>query len=162
MISKKMSSELNKQLNKEYYSAYFYLAMAAYTESLGFKGFAHWFHIQFNEELDHAKKFYKYIVDQNEKVILEKIDKPEGEFESLKDVFKKTYTHEQYITKCINQLMDLSLEEKDHATRIFLQWFVTEQMEEENMAKDVMDKLELGGDKGQGLLMLDSILGRRE
>jgi len=161
MLSNNMLNALNKQINKEIYSAYLYMSMSAYSQFIGLKGFANWFMVQYNEEMEHAMKIYNYINDQGEQVKLMAIDEPPAEFESPMDMFEKTLDHEKFITKSINELVDLATEEKDHATGIFLQWFVTEQIEEEGNDNDIINQLKLIGDNGNGLIMLDRELGGR-
>ncbi|MBN2017251.1 MAG: ferritin [Candidatus Cloacimonetes bacterium] len=161
MISKKMTDALNLQINKELYSAYLYLAMSAHAEDIGLKGFANWFFIQIQEEMSHAQKIYNYVFEQNQKVVLDEIKKPPADFKSPMDMFQKTLEHEQFVTKSINELVYLAKQEKDYATEIFLQWFVTEQIEEEGNDNEIIDKLRYIGDNGNGLLMLDKELGAR-
>jgi len=161
MINKKIVVALNEQLNKEIYSAYLYMSMSAYSTYIGLKGFANWFMVQYQEEMMHAMKFYNYINDQGEQVKLTAIDAPPTEFESPSDMFEKTLKHEQFVTKRINDLVDLAIKEKDHATNIFLQWYVTEQIEEEANDNDIIAKLKLVGKKGDALLMLDRELAAR-
>jgi ferritin len=161
MLSKKMVEALNKQLNKEIYSAYLYMSMSAYSTFIGLKGFANWFMVQYQEEMVHAMKIYNYINDQGGQVKLMDIAQPLIEFKSPLDMFEKTLGHEKFITKSINELVDLTIAEKDHATSIFLQWFVTEQIEEEANDNDIISKLKLAGESGNGLLMLDKELAAR-
>lgn len=161
MINKKVEKALNEQINNEIFSAYLYLSMSAHSTYLGLKGFANWFMIQYQEEMEHAMKFYDYINDRGGKVILLPVKQPDSEFDSPMDMFQKTLAHEQFITKCINDLVDLAIEEKDHATQILLQWYVTEQIEEEGNDNDIIAKLELIGENGNGLLMLDKELSAR-
>jgi len=161
MISKKMASALNEHLNKELYSSYLYLSMQAYCEDAGLKGFANWFNVQVQEEIFHAQKVYKYILDQGEKVILEAIEKPQNKFKSSFDLFEKTLKHEKEVTARINRLIDLAKKEKDHATDGMLQWFVSEQVEEETSVNDIIQQLKLIGKDGSGLFMLDRELGQR-
>ncbi|UFS71234.1 ferritin [Geomonas sp. RF6] len=161
MISNTMQQALNRQLNNELYSAYLYLSMSSYAGSLGLKGFANWFMVQYQEETVHAMKFYNYINSRGEHVELAPIAGPPTEFSTALDMFEQTLKHEQFITSSINDLIDLALREKDHASHIFLQWFVTEQVEEEENDRDIIGKLKLIGDNGQGLLMLDAELGAR-
>jgi ferritin len=156
-----MLSALNKQINKEIYSAYLYMSMSAYSQYTGLKGFANWFMVQYNEEMEHAMKIYTYVNDQGEQVKLMAIDEPPVEFDSPLDMFEKTLDHEKFITKSINELVDIAIAEKDHATVIFLQWFVTEQIEEEGNDNDIINQLKLVGDNGNGLIMLDRELGSR-
>ena len=161
MISKIMEKALNEQINKEMYSAYLYLSMSSHTTHIGLDGFANWFMVQYKEEMEHAMRIYNYLNDQGSKVHLKKIDEPPTTFKDPMDMFKKTLEHEQFITKSINDLMDLAVKEKDHATQIFLQWFVTEQIEEEANDNEIIGKLELIGGKGDGMFMIDKELGQR-
>jgi len=161
MLNNTMLDELNKQINREIYSAYLYMSMSAYSQYIGLKGFANWFMVQYNEEMEHAMKIYTYVNDHGAQVELMAIDEPPAEFDSALDMFEKTLEHEQFITKSINDLVDLAITEKDHATEIFLQWFVTEQIEEEGNDNDIISQLKLIGDNGNGLLMLDRELGNR-
>ena len=161
MLSEKMEAALNKQLNNELYSAYLYLSMSAYSTYIGLKGFANWFMVQYQEEMVHAMKFSNYILDQGGQVKLMAIAQPMTEFKSPLDMFEKTLQHEKFITKCINDLVDLTIGEKDHATNIFLQWFVTEQIEEESNDNEIIAKLKLVGEEGPGLFMIDKELATR-
>ena len=161
MISKKMAKALNEQINKEIYSAFLYLSMSSYSDSIGMKGFANWFMVQYQEEMEHAMRFYHYVQEQGEQVILMAIDKPETKWASPQAMFEKTLTHEQFVTKLIHNLVDLAAKEKDHATGIFLQWFVTEQVEEEANANEMIDKMKLVGKQGSGLFLIDKELAAR-
>jgi len=161
MLSDKMQEALNTQLNKEMYSAYLYMAMSAYSSYTGLKGFANWFMVQYQEEMLHAMKIYSYINDQGGQVKLAAIEQPATEFESPLDMFEKTLAHEKFITKSINELVDLAIVEKDHATNIFLQWYVTEQIEEEGNDNEIIARLKLVGEDGNGLLMVDKELAAR-
>jgi ferritin len=161
MISEKMQELLNQQIQKEFYSAYLYLSMEAYLEEKNLKGFAHFFRVQIQEERDHAMMFFKYITHVQGNVKLLQIDQPMVVFNSPIDVFKAAYEHELFVTKSIYAIVDLSLEEKDHKTNSFLQWFVNEQVEEEANMDDNIKKLELIGDDGRGILMLDAELMAR-
>lgn len=161
MLSKKMIDALNEQINKEMYSAYLYMAMSAHSEEIGLSGFANWFMVQYKEEMSHAMKIYHYLQDQGSKIVLGAIEAPPSEFKSPLDMFKKTLTHEQFVTKSINGIVDLAISEKDHATQIFLQWFVTEQVEEEANDNELISKLEMIGDNSGGLYMLDKELASR-
>jgi len=158
MLSKKMAKLFNEQINKELSSAYLYQAMSAYSASIGLKGFANWFQIQVQEEVFHAQKMYNYILEQGEKIILEAIDKPETGFKSPLNLFERTLEHEKKVTASINNLIKSAQEESDMASFIFLQWFVTEQVEEEANANELIDKLKLIGDNGGGLFMIDKEL----
>ena len=161
MLSEKMTDALNNQLNKEIYSAYLYMSMSAYSSYSGLKGFANWFMVQYQEEMAHAMKIYDYIDSQGQQVKLISIDQPPTEFESPQDMFEKTLKHEQFVTKSINDLVDLAILEKDHATNIFLQWFVTEQIEEEGNDNEIISRLRIVGEDGNGLLMVDKELSAR-
>jgi len=161
MLTPRVEQELNKQLNREFYSSYLYMAMAAYYNSIDLLGFANWMTIQAKEELMHAEKFYKFILDRNGKVTLEQIDKPQTDWSSPSAVFEDTLKHELFITESINNLMNVALEEKDHATNIFLQWFITEQIEEEANTTEIIRQLKLMQDAPGGMYMLDKDLGTR-
>ena len=161
MISDTMEKELNKQINAEMYSAYLYLSMSSEASFKGLSGMAHWFYVQAQEEMTHAQKIYNYLNSRGGRVLLETIDQPPTEFGSLMQTFEAVLDHEKKVTAMINNLVDLAAEAKDHATAIFLQWFVTEQVEEEESASDVIAKLKLLAEAAGGLLMLDKELGTR-
>jgi ferritin len=162
MLNKKMIQALNEQINREMYSAYLYMSMSACSNKMGLKGFANWFMVQYHEEMFHAMKLYEYVQRQGADVKLETIKAPPMEFASQLDMFTQTLAHEQYITKSINELMDLAMEKKDHATQIFLEWYVTEQVEEEENDNDIIAQLKLIGDNPHALLMLDRELTARQ
>jgi len=161
MLHEKMTEALNTQVNKEMYSAYLYMAMSNHSAQVGLKGFANWFMVQCHEEMFHAMKLYEYIQRQGESVKLEAIEAPPATFTSALDMFTQTLAHEQYITKSINDLMELAIEYKDHASQIFLEWYVTEQVEEEENDNDIIQQLKLIGDNPHALLMLDRELAAR-
>ncbi len=161
MISEKLQSKLIEQLNKEYHSAYIYLGMSAYCVSEGFNGASNWFLNQYREEISHGMKLFKYLEDQGVKISLGDIKGVGVEYKSFLDVFEKTLAHEQSMTHNLNILSDLALKEKDHATYNLLQWFVTEQVEEEASVKEIIDHINLIGDNGYGLYNLDKELGTR-
>lgn len=161
MASDKMIKALNEQLNAEIYSAYVYVAMAAYLENNSLNGFAHWMKMQAQEELAHSAKFYAYINDINGRVVLDAIAKPEAEYGSALGVFETTLKHEKDVTSRIHKLVQLARSEADFATEYFLQWFVNEQVEEEANVNKIIDDLKLVGDKAQGVFMLDRQLGAR-
>ena len=161
MLSKTVCSALNKQMNNEMFSAFLYLNMSAAANEMGFKGTANWFNVQYQEEMVHFMKFYTYINSQGEQAVVEQMPAPPSSYKSLLQMLEETLRHEQFITKCINDLSDLAVKEKDHASQIFLQWFVTEQIEEEENDRELIGKLKLIGDNGYGLLMLDNELGAR-
>jgi ferritin len=156
-----MSQALNEHMNKEMYSAYLYMSMSAFSDSIGLKGFARWFMAQYHEEMFHAMKVFEYLRAQGGRIELLEIAQPPSCWESPLDLFEKTLDHERMVTQRINELMDLAFEEKDHATGIFLQWYVTEQVEEEENDNEILDQLRLIKDSPQGLLMLDRELGAR-
>jgi ferritin len=161
MLSDKMLAELNEQINKEIYSAYLYMAMSAQAKDMGLNGFANWFMVQFHEEMYHAMKMYEYVQQQGGRVELKAIQQPPGEFESPLDMFTKTLEHEQFVTRSINNLMDIAIAEKDHATQIFLQWYVTEQVEEEDNDNEIINQLKMVEGHPHGLMMIDRELGSR-
>lgn len=161
MISKKLENELNKQINAELFSAYLYLSMASYLDSKNLPGFAHWMKMQFKEEQFHAQKLYDYINGRGGRIIFTQIETPKAEWKDVIDVFKNVFTHEQKVTGLINNLVNLAMEEKDHATVNMLQWFVSEQVEEEASASDILEKLKYVDGKGPGLFMMDRELMQR-
>jgi len=161
MIKVKIQDTLNKQLNAELYSSYLYFSMAAFFESVSFKGFANWMRVQAREELVHAMKFYDYIQERGGRVALTSISAPLTQWDSPLAVFKQVYQHEQKVTGLINNLVTLAIAETDHATNNFLQWFVAEQVEEESSADEIVKKLRLLGEDRSGLFMLDQELGQR-
>jgi ferritin len=155
MINKRVEEELNKQLNAELYSAYLYLSMSAYCSDNNLAGFSHWMQLQFGEEQAHAMKFFQYILDRGGKVELTKINQPKQQWNGIIDVFDNVLKHEQSITNMINALVDVAMAEGDHATVNLLQWYVSEQVEEEATVSDLLDQLRLIEGKGAGLFMLD-------
>jgi ferritin len=161
MISEKMTAALNEQIREELYSAYLYQAMSSYAGYIGLEGVANWFAIQTKEELGHVMRMYNYVGSQGQHAILQAIDQPPATFESALAMFQAALEHEQHITGCINKLANLAVEEKDHATEIFLQWFVSEQVEEEESAGRVLNQIKLAGSDGSGLFMIDRELGQR-
>ena len=161
MISTKMSDALNKHMNLELYSAHLYLSMSSCTNEMGLKGAANWFMVQYREEMVHFMKFYTYLLDLGINITLLGSKAVPNSYKSLLEMFEKTLEHEQLITGCINDLSELAVKEKDHATQIFLQWFVTEQIEEENNDRDLIAKLKLVGDNGHGILMIDAEMAQR-
>lgn len=161
MLNATVAAALNAHLNKELYSALLYLNMSSAAAAMGFKGTANWFMVQYQEEMVHFMKFYTYINSQGEQAMVAEMQAPPASFSSLLDMFEQTLKHEQAITAWISELAELAQTQKDHATQIFLQWFVTEQIEEEENDRDIIAKLKLIGDNGYGLLMLDAELGTR-
>ncbi|MCP4656486.1 MAG: ferritin [bacterium] len=161
MISEQLRKAINKQINAEAYSAYLYASMAAYFDALSLPGFSHWMQLQVREELAHAKKFYDFLNDRGGRVILTAIEAPPTEWDSALAAFEQTHSHEQEVSRLINELMDLAIVQKDHMAKQFLQWFVAEQVEEEASADKIVQDLKRIGDSGHGLLMLDRELGAR-
>jgi ferritin len=161
MISKKIQEAFNAQINAELFSAYLYMSMAAYFDNKNLSGFANWMKVQTQEEMTHAQKFYDFIIERGGRAEMRAIDKPKSDWESTKSVFEETYKHEQHVTALINDLVDLSLAEKDHAAYNFLQWFVNEQVEEEASADEILQKLIMIGDFGPGVYMMDKDLAAR-
>ncbi len=161
MISAKMQDALNEQVNKEFYSAYMYLAMSAYCNTSGLPGFANWMRMQYEEEILHVTKMYDYILDQGGVVKLKAIEQPPVEYGSPLEIFEKTLEHERFVTRLINSLMELAVDEKDFATQTFLQWYVTEQVEEESNVNDILAPLRMVGEDKGGLMMIDQQLGGR-
>jgi ferritin len=161
MISKKMQDALNEQVNAEFYSAYLYLSMVAYFESINLPGFATWMRVQTQEEVMHAMKIYDYVIERGGRITLKSIAEPQAEWKSPLAAFEAAYGHEQKVTGLINELVNLAIEEKDHAANMFLQWFVNEQVEEENTADTVVQKLKLMADAPGGMYMLDNEMAQR-
>lgn len=161
MLSEKMEKALNHQLNAELYSSYLYLSMNAYFKSINLEGFANWMYSQAQEEATHAMKFYEFINQRGGRVRLAQIDAPKLEWSSPREVFEDTLKHEQKVTGLINELVETAMGEKDHATQIFLQWFVTEQVEEEENVGGVLEQLKLLGEAKGGLFMIDRELAKR-
>jgi len=161
MLKKTMEKALNKQINAELWSAYLYLSMSSYFESISLSGFANWMIMQSQEEVNHAMRIYNYVIERGGRAILEPIDKVQTSWNSPLEVFQETYKHEQKVTSLIENLVDIAEKEKDRATLNMLQWFIDEQVEEESSADEIVQKLNLIGDQGSGLFMLDNELGQR-
>lgn len=161
MISTTMQDALNAQINLEQYSAQLYLAMSAHCDSSSFKGFAHWLRIQANEETAHALKLIDFLLNRNGKLELQAIGAPPRDFGGVIQVFEKTLDHEKSVTGKINALFELARAEKDHASEITLQWFVSEQVEEESNVGQIVDHLHAVGAQGGGIWYLDSRMGKR-
>lgn len=161
MISEKMQEALNEQVNAELYSAYLYLSMVAYFESENLHGFATWMRVQTQEEVMHAMKIYDYVNERGGRVTLKSIAEPPTEWKSPLAAFEAAYQHEQKVTGLINGLVNLAIEEKDHAANMFLQWFVNEQVEEENNADTIVQRIKLMADAPGAMYMLDNEMGQR-
>ena len=162
MLSKRLQDALNEQIKNELYSAYVYLAMTAYFEAANLRGFAHWMRVQSWEEVGHAMKIFGFVIDRGGRVVLEAIGQPPAEFKSPLDVFQKALAHERKVTGMIHRLYELAVKENDPPTQVMLHWFITEQVEEEKSAAEVVEKLKLAGDQGPALVILDRQLGERK
>jgi ferritin len=161
MLKKSIETALNKQINAELWSAYLYLSMASYFESMTLKGFATWMWVQTREEVTHAMRLYNHVIERGGRVTLDAIARVPATWKSPLDAFQETYKHEQKVTSLINALVDLSIKEKDHACNTMLQWFVNEQVEEESSADEIAKRLKLIGKDSNGLFILDQELGQR-
>lgn len=162
MINDKVKEVLNEQINKEFYSAYLYLAMSAYFDDMGLSGFANWTKVQAREEVDHAMIIFDYLIDRDCKVHLKQINYPEDDFSSPLQVFEKILAHEKHVMSSIDCIVYMSQEECDMATRNFINWYLTEQVEEEKNASDIVTKLKLFGEEKASLFLMDSQLSKRE
>jgi ferritin len=162
MISDKMVAKINEQIKNELYSGHLYLSMAAYCSSVDMDGFANFFIVQEQEERFHAMKFYHYIVEQDKDVKIYGLDQPKQDFKSLEEVFDMAWKHEQLVTGLINDLMHLAVQEKDYATQSLLKWYIDEQVEEEASMLKILKQIQMVGEKGHGIFMLDAQLGGRK
>lgn len=160
-MDKRVAELMNKQINKELYSAYLYLDFSNYFEDRSLDGFANWYYVQAQEERDHAMLFYRYLQNNSQKVVLEAIDKPDKKFDGDMSVLKAGLEHEEYVTSLINEIYAAAYEVKDFRAMQFLDWFVKEQGEEETNATDLIDKMELFGSDPKGLYLLNSELAGR-
>ena len=161
MLNKKIEAAINDQIRKELYSGYLYLAMSAHCEDEGWSGFAHWMRQQAEEEQEHAMRFFDFVNERGGRVVLQAIEQPPVEYGSLLELFEAVYEHEQKVTASINQLYEMALGADDYATQVELQWFIEEQVEEEDSASEIVDMLEKIGDHINGLVMLDGKLAGR-
>lgn len=155
MISQRMEEALNKQINEELFSSYLYLSMSAHFENMSLSGFANWMRIQSQEESFHGMKLFDYVNERGGVVKLKAIEAPKLEWNSIIDIFEETLAHEQHITSKINELMKIAQEENDFATSSFLQWYVSEQVEEEATAGEILDQLKFIEDDKRALLMIE-------
>ena len=162
MISERIQKVLNKQINLEFASSYLYLSMSAYLELENFKGLAHWMKIQSEEEYGHAMKIYDYLVRTGGRAILDVLEKPKAEWDNPSKVFDASYKHELVITESINKIVNLAVDERDHATQSFLRFFVDEQVEEMQAASDIVEKFKMIGDSKHMIFWMDKELGKRE
>ena len=155
MLKKRVESAINQQINAEFHSAYLYLSMSSYCQSIGMAGCANWLKVQYQEELAHATHFFDYVLERGGRVILTPIAAVDADFKNVMHVFEETLQHELKVTGLINNLMDIAIQESDHAAKSFLQWFVDEQVEEEANVEQILNNLRLINGEGQGLLMMD-------
>ena len=162
LLSDKVWNALNEQVKLELESSYMYLGMAAWLNDVSLPGFAHWMREQAKEEVEHAMKIYNYIEERGNRVELLPIAPPQKEWTDVHEVVRKSLEHEQLVTSLINRLVDIAAEEKDHATSVFLHWFVSEQVEEEDLFNGVLDKLSFVKPGSSSLLYLDKQMGKRE
>ncbi|MCP3888083.1 MAG: ferritin [Desulfobulbaceae bacterium] len=162
MISDKMNKALNEQVNAELFSSYLYLGMSAWFSEKSLNGFASWMRVQAQEEMSHAMKIYNFILERGGNIQLTTIEKPESEWGSPLEVVQEVANHEAKVTGLVNDLVDVALEQRDHATNIFLQWFVTEQVEEEASVGDVLERAKMIGDDSAGMFALDMEMAKRE
>ncbi|PKP05156.1 MAG: ferritin [Bacteroidetes bacterium HGW-Bacteroidetes-6] len=160
-MNKRMEDALNGQINAEMYSSYLYLSMSAYFADKNLNGFANWMRVQAQEELAHAMKFFDFVNERGGRVELKAIEQPQKEWDSVVDAIEETYKHEQLVTSLINNLVNVAIEEKDHATNNFLQWFVSEQVEEEARASELLGELKMIDGKGPAMFMIDRELKTR-
>jgi len=161
MLKEKVAQALNEQVNAEFYSAYLYLSMAASLETMGLPGFANWMRIQNQEETSHGMKIYDHIVERGGVVTLTAIDAPPTQWSDVMSMFQDVLKHEQHVTQRIDNLADLALQEKDHATGAFLQWFINEQVEEEAHVDEILQQLKLAQDSKGALFMMDKEMSTR-
>jgi ferritin len=162
MLSSTVQEAMNKQINAELYSAYLYLSMAAHFEAANLRGMAHWMQIQAKEEVGHAMKFFKHVAERGGRVTLTAVAAPPAKWDAPQAVFAEVYKHECHVSSLIDKLAELAGAEKDHASAVFLQWFINEQVEEEANASEIVHQLEMIGDSKQGLFMLDRHLAQRQ
>ena len=160
-ISNNIEERFNEQIQKEFFSEYLYISMEAYLKQMSLDGFANYFHVQALEERDHAMMFFNYVIETGGKVQLRQIDKPKNDFTSPMEVFQLSLDHEKFVTRSIHSLVGAAQDEKDYTANTFLQWFITEQREEESNMDRVLNKLKLVEGGGRGLLLLDAELALR-
>ena len=162
MMSKTMQDALNEQMKHEFYSSFLYLSMSAYCDRVNLPGLAKWMRAQAQEETKHAMKIFDHLLDRGGNVVLQELGRPPADFSSPRDVFDQAYKHEQQVTASINNVYGLAMDERDFASRVFLDWFVQEQVEEEKTSGLLAQQLRMVGDDRPGLLMLDRELGQRK
>lgn len=162
MLKKAVQDAINDQIGNEVYSAFLYLSMSGYFESVNLPGFARWMRVQYGEELEHALKFFDFVNDREGRVVLKAIGQPPSDFQSPLDAFQQALEHEREVTGMINQLYALALKENDYPAQVLLQWFISEQVEEEKNASNIVEQLKMIGNNGSALLILDRELGARK
>lgn len=161
MLSEKLTRALNEQINAEYYSAYLYLDMSATANQFGLKGMANWFFVQAQEEMAHGTHMYEYVLERGAVPAFAEIKQPPAAFASIGEMFEMVLSHEQEVTRRINAIASLAMQESDHACYQFMMWFVNEQVEEEANAQEILDKLQLIGDNKGALFQLDKEFSAR-
>jgi ferritin len=161
-MDKQLEKLYQDQIKNEWYSAYLYLAMAAYFEAINLEGFAHWMYKQAGEEQAHGKKMFDFLIDRGIKVVLQAIPQPPVDFASAVEVFEKSHEHEQKVTALINGIADMADKVNDHPSKVFIQWFISEQVEEEKNASRILDILKKIPANSAGIFQLDHQLGKRE
>ncbi len=162
MISKVMQDTINVHFQEEMYSSNLYLAMAAYCESINLRGFGHWMRIQAKEEREHAMKLFEHLIDRGGRPQVRGVNEPPMEFASPRDVFEKTMAHEKEVTKKVHKLYETALQEKDYAAQIMLQWFISEQVEEEARTSEILEKLKSLSEGSSAIFWIDKELRKRE
>lgn len=162
MINKTVQDAINEQIKKEFYSAYLYLSMAAYCDSINLPGFANWMRLQYQEENAHALRLFDFLNDRGGRVKLLAIEQPPSEFQSPLSLFEEVLAHERKVTGSIHDLYALAVKENDYPTQVEMQWFISEQVEEEKSAGDIVEQLKLAGDNKTALMMLDRELSSRQ
>lgn len=160
-MNERIEKMINDQMNFEFYSAYIYKAMAAYCDAIDLPGFANWFKVQVQEEMYHAEKMYNYLLERRGRPFFTKVDAPPKDWDSVKAAFEHAFEHEQIVTDRINKIMTAAIEENDHATRSFLNWYVDEQVEEEASVDAIIKQLELVKESGHGLFMMEKDMAAR-
>jgi ferritin len=161
-MDKQLEKLFQDQIKNEWYSSYLYLSMAAYFESVNLEGFAHWMYKQAGEEQVHGKKMFDFLIDRGTKVVLQAIPQPPADFASAVDILEKTYEHEQKVTALINGIADMADKVNDRPAKVFIQWFISEQVEEEKNASRILDLLKKIPANSAGIFQLDHQLGKRE
>ena len=161
MMSKTMQDAFNEQMKQEFYSSYLYLSMSAYCDAANLPGLAHWMRAQAREEANHAMKIFDHLLDRGGRIQLHPIGQPPSSFGSAREVFEQAHQHEQEVTSSINRVYGLAVDERDFASRVFLDWFVQEQVEEEKTSALLAEQLRMIGEDRPGLLMLDREMAQR-